>query len=332
MQGAAVRPCNWWHRLAADSPPGVIQALQVRRALPPGPPFADNLRIALVAEGGAMRGVVAGGMVSAIERLGFTDCFDLMVGSSAGACALAYLRAGQARFGTRIFYEDINNPRFISRARLLRGRRIADNDFLIDEVFRRIKPLDTDALARQGPELLATATDVDGARTELLSNFDDAASAMEILRATSRMPLVSGGTVAFGGRRFLDGSMLMHIPIDAAIDLGATHILVILTKPYAGSRPEGSDFVDRHILPKLLSLRYGRRLGAAARAAEDRYVEIRHMLNSARPVTYRGASVVAVAPSAEQPEVPREERNAGRLKAAAADGDRQMAAILERST
>src|ERR1700754_2635751 len=41
--------------------------------------------VALVLEGGGMRGVVSAGMVAALERLELTDAFDVVVGSSAGA-------------------------------------------------------------------------------------------------------------------------------------------------------------------------------------------------------------------------------------------------------
>ena len=67
---------------------------------------ADPYHLALVIEGGGMRGVVSGGMVSALEERALLRCFDSVHGSSAGACAGAYFVAGQARLGTRIFYED----------------------------------------------------------------------------------------------------------------------------------------------------------------------------------------------------------------------------------
>ena len=54
----------------------------------------DPHHLALVIEGGGMRGVVAGGMVGALEERGFLDCFDSIHGSSAGACAGAYFLAG----------------------------------------------------------------------------------------------------------------------------------------------------------------------------------------------------------------------------------------------
>ncbi len=41
----------------------------------------DGHRIALVVEGGAMRGVVSGGMVAGLEALGLRDAFDVVYGS-----------------------------------------------------------------------------------------------------------------------------------------------------------------------------------------------------------------------------------------------------------
>ncbi|MEL6377285.1 MAG: patatin-like phospholipase family protein, partial [Pseudomonadota bacterium] len=61
--------------------------------------YSDDEHVALVVEGGGMRGVAAGGMVSAIEDLGLTHMFDSVHGSSAGAAAGAFLACGQANFG-----------------------------------------------------------------------------------------------------------------------------------------------------------------------------------------------------------------------------------------
>ena len=56
----------------------------------------DGACLALAIEGGGMRGVVSAGMTAAIELLGLTACFDLVVGTSAGALNGAGLLAGVA--------------------------------------------------------------------------------------------------------------------------------------------------------------------------------------------------------------------------------------------
>src|SRR5918999_3388203 len=64
----------------------------------------DTHRVALVVEGGGMRGVVSAGMTAALERLGLTRCFDLVVGSSAGALNAAALVAGGGRPAGGVFH------------------------------------------------------------------------------------------------------------------------------------------------------------------------------------------------------------------------------------
>lgn len=52
----------------------------------------DDKKIALIIQGGAMRGVIGGGMVMAMEELiGGSNPFDVMYGTSSGAYAEAYL-------------------------------------------------------------------------------------------------------------------------------------------------------------------------------------------------------------------------------------------------
>src|SRR4051794_41350966 len=71
-------------------PHPVIAALRER---PPG------ARIALVVEGGGMRGAVSGGMALGLEELGLADAFDAAYGSSAGALNAMWLVSGRVRDG-----------------------------------------------------------------------------------------------------------------------------------------------------------------------------------------------------------------------------------------
>src|SRR5579864_4080967 len=107
---------------------------------------ADPHHLALVIEGGGMRGVVASAMTTALQKRSLLNCFDSIHGSSAGACAGAYFLAGQAGLSTRTYYEDINNRRFINPLRPVIGRPILNTHFLIDHVMRVIKPLDVNQI------------------------------------------------------------------------------------------------------------------------------------------------------------------------------------------
>src|SRR5438477_4680687 len=87
---------------------------RARRIRQGGPP-RDGRKVALIVEGGAMRGVISCAALMGLEELGLTDAFDEVYGASAGAMNAAYFLAGQAGYATPIYYQKINNTRFIRR-------------------------------------------------------------------------------------------------------------------------------------------------------------------------------------------------------------------------
>lgn len=231
------RPGRWRRRKAVQAPPlaagPVIELMRARREAGSRPGARrDGCRLALVIEGGGMRGVVAGGMVSALEVLGLVDTVDAIYGTSAGACAGAYLLAGQALDGTRIFFEDINNPTFLRFGRALIGRPVMNTDYLIDHVMGTVRRLDADRVLRAPVPLTMMATDVASGRAVALARFGDRVALMNGLRASTRLPLV-GGRPVMGpdGRLLVDGALSAPIPVAQAAAEGATHVLVLSTRP-----------------------------------------------------------------------------------------------------
>jgi predicted patatin/cPLA2 family phospholipase len=110
----------------------VLEVLRTR-ALSGSAPGArqDDHRVALVIEGGGMRGVVSAGMTAALERLGLTPCFDLVVGASAGAINGAALLAGVAREGAAMYHGPLASRSFVNPARVLRGRPVIDVGYIL---------------------------------------------------------------------------------------------------------------------------------------------------------------------------------------------------------
>src|SRR3954470_24902768 len=92
---------------------------------------SDPHRLALVIEGGGMRGVVSAGMTAALERLGLTPCFDLVVGASAGAINGAALLAGVAVEGAATYCGPLASRSFVNPARVLRGRPVIDVNYVL---------------------------------------------------------------------------------------------------------------------------------------------------------------------------------------------------------
>ncbi len=201
----------------------------------------DGEHIALVVEGGGMRGVAAGGMVSALEDLAMTDCFDSIHGSSAGAAAAAYFCCGQANAGTRIYYEDLIDERFISRKRLMKLKDIMDISYLVDYVMQFVKPIDFSRIQSKSSRLHIVTTDIDRAEAYTFNQFKDYAHYRECLKASLTLPFIAGGPRTIDSRRLMDGGLAQQIPINSAVAAGATKILVLMTRRHDEQyRPEFS--------------------------------------------------------------------------------------------
>jgi len=182
-------------------------------------------------------------MAAALEHLGMTNAFDVMVGSSAGAFNCAYLMAGQAPFGTTIYYDDL--PHGFRRVRLasaLTGQTL-DMGFVMDDVVARRKPLDLQAILGSPIDLGIVVSDVETRKSVLARSFSDEADLLGALRATASVPVLCGPPVMYRGRLVTDGGLYQPFPYRSAIDMGATHVLVLTTR-LSDRRPAPSRLTD----------------------------------------------------------------------------------------
>src|SRR5215467_10438997 len=106
-----------------------------------GSPPLDGRKVALIVEGGAMRGVISCAALMGLEDLGMTHIFDEVYGASAGAVNAAYFLARQAAYATSIYYQKVNNTRFLRR---LWHKTVVDIDALFDSIIAGDRPLRVD--------------------------------------------------------------------------------------------------------------------------------------------------------------------------------------------
>lgn len=213
----------------------------------------DAFRLALVAEGGAMRGVVSSGMLWALEEAGFLPCFDLAVGCSAGAMNASSFLAGVAGACTREYAQEFRSTRFIQPARVLLGRPVIDLDYSLDFSSTILDAGRFQRVLESPIPLHCVATDVDQARRALLSDFQSQDELRRALKASSCLPLVAGDPVEFRGHRYMDGGITEGIPVASARELGATHALVLQTRPRGLRYP-----TPKGLFLRLVELRLGR--------------------------------------------------------------------------
>lgn len=305
----------------------VVQLLRRRREEGSRPGArTDGRRVALVIEGGGMRGVVSAGMTAAIEQLGLLEAFDEVHGASAGAFNAAFLLGGQAAYLATLYAYGFGDPNFVSIVRALRGGPAFDMDHVVNRVWTRQRPLRFDAVLATGIELHCTATDADRAVIVDLADLSSQEEICSALRASARLPWLAGGPVTFRGMRLFDATLAESMPVHAARTT-STDLLVLQTRPlgigHTPLAPVVARLTDRYlrsINPALVELRRTRSARYDALAAEL-------AAQAADPT--RTPAVCVIRPAAGSTVIGQLEHRALALQTAAADGLRSAWMALD---
>jgi predicted patatin/cPLA2 family phospholipase len=279
----------------------------------------DTARLALVIEGGGMRGVVAAGMVTALHQLGIRKPFDLVVGTSAGALAGAFYLAGQPAMGTSMYYEDLISKDWLDYRRFLWRKPIISLDYLIDTLMTSRKILDCDRVISSDIPLYAVATRTSDWKPAILGGFRSPDELLHALRASARIPIVSGRPVRIDVEEYLDGSVAESIPVDSAVDrLHATHVLVLRTRSVGQLRGRPGLFSKAAVYPVMNMLVDG--LGSAYATRAARYKQEVDRLAAMQEGTDSSGWAFTVQLDVEAPGVRQMEQNPAALFAGAAAG------------
>jgi predicted patatin/cPLA2 family phospholipase len=221
-----------------QAPHEVLRALAVRRRAGSQPGARDDgLRIALVIEGGAMRGVISAGMALGLDELGLVPAFDAVYGASAGAITGAWLLSRPE--GLLGWAEPAYARALIRRSALLRGRPVADIRGLIEDLYQTTFPMDFAAVLASPVEFHPLATDAaTGQSTDLRPLIGNPTELRLALRASAALPLLAGPPVEFGGRRFYDAGVSESVPYRTALAQGTTHLLILRSRRDPRSQPD----------------------------------------------------------------------------------------------
>jgi predicted patatin/cPLA2 family phospholipase len=176
-----------------------------------------------------MRGAVPAGMCVALERAGLIAAFDRVYGCSSGAITACFAAAGQSELWATS-YVDTACRSFIAPARALRRRPVLDLAYLFETVIGERRPLSPAGLA-SGPALRIVTVAQETGELRVLGGFDGVADALAAARASCAIPLVAGAAPAYRGEPMVDGGLLEPIPFGSALRDGATHVLVLRSRP-----------------------------------------------------------------------------------------------------
>lgn len=112
---------------------------------------------------------------------------------------------------------------------LLKTGNIVNKDFAYYEVPFRLDPFDQKAFYQSGIDFYATVTNLYSGKAEYIK-ITHPLNQMEVLRASSAMPLVSQ-IVELNGMPYLDGGIADSIPIKKILSMGYDKVIVVLTQP-----------------------------------------------------------------------------------------------------
>ena len=219
------------------------------------------MKIGLVLEGGAKRGIYTAGVLDVLLENGLIA--DGVIGVSAGAihgCSYASMQAGRSIRYNMKYGRDY---RFMSFKSLFLSGNMVETEFCYHELPEKLDPYDNEAFKRSGIEFFAVCSNVETGQAEYVK-CNDMFADIDYIRASASMPLVSQ-IVEVGGKKLLDGGIADSIPLRASEKLGFEKNIVVLTRPLGYRKKQA------HLL-WLLSLAY-RKYPKFVKACKNRYKE-----------------------------------------------------------
>lgn len=241
-------------------------------------------RIALVLEGGGMRGVFTSGALDCFMDYGVQ--FAYCVGVSAGACnGLSYV-SGQRGRAKCSNIDCLERYGYIGLRYLWRQHSILDREMLYDRLPNEILPFDYAACFANPMTFEMVATNCLTGQPEYLSERSDRARLLDIAKASSSLPFVCP-MATVDGTPMLDGGIVDSIPLERARNTGHPLLVAILTRN-RGYRPTAQDlktprFVYRRY-PRLRAVLSRRHSCYAKQLALTEHLEDEGLLLPIRPL------------------------------------------------
>ncbi len=195
----------------------------------------NNIKdIALVIEGGGMRGSFTAGIVNTLleEKI----YFDYVIGVSAGASnAVNYLSRDQRRV-KRSFVEIVKDPKFGGMGTFIQGKGYFHSDYIYNymSLEKTLLPYDYKTFEKNNAKLRIGAFQRDTGKMIYWTKkaVHDTSDLITMVRASSSLPVIMPPTF-FRGEYYVDGGLGPNggIPIDLPIKEGYKKFVIIKSRP-----------------------------------------------------------------------------------------------------
>lgn len=184
------------------------------------------MSIGLVLEGGAMRGLYTAGVLDVF--LDNNIKVDGIIGVSAGVLFGVNYASKQKGRAIRYNKKFAKDKRYMGMRSFITTGNIINKDFAYYEIPTKLDIFDEETFEKSNIDFWATVTNIETGEAEYLK-LEKPFEQMEVLRATSAMPLVSK-IVEWDNRKYLDGGVSDSIPVEKCKELGYDKIIVVLTR------------------------------------------------------------------------------------------------------
>lgn len=256
-------------------------------------------KVALVLEGGAMRGLYTAGVLDVFMKNDIKA--DTIIGVSAGALFGINYKSKQIGRALRYNLKYARDKRYMGMYSLLTTGDVMNRDFCFNKLVYELDPFDIETFNNSEIEFYAVVTNMESGNAEYIE-IKDGGKDLEYLRASGSMPFVSN-IVEINGNKYLDGAVADPIPFKKAIDMGYEKIIVVQTRP--------ADYTKtKSLLP--FGLVY-KRYPEFIKTAQNAYINYNETLDFIRKYENEG-KIIVLRPS-EKIKMRRVEKNLNKLQA-----------------
>ena len=187
------------------------------------------MKVGLVLEGGAMRGLYTAGVIDTFlkEKIDV----DTIIGVSAGALFGMNYKSKQIGRVLRYNKAYVGNKDYMGVYSFLKTGNVMNEEFCFEKLIDDLDPIDYQSYQESPVDFYAVVTNLQTGKAEYklldtLDNYDQ----VEYLRASGSMPFVSH-IIQVNGHEYLDGGCSDSIPIKKMLEMDVDKIIVVLTRP-----------------------------------------------------------------------------------------------------
>lgn len=209
------------------------------------------MKVGLVLEGGAIRGIYSAGVIDFL--LDNNIKVDNIYGVSMGALVGVNYKSGQNKRTIRYNIKYLKDKRYISLYSLFKTGNIVNRNFAYYEIPYKLDKFDIDTYNKDKTKFTLVMTDVlSGKAIYKDISYIKSKKDMKYFIATSSMPIVSK-IINIKDKLYLDGGLADSIPIQKALE-ECDKVIVVLTRVKGYKKKKSNMFLYNIVYRKYKNL------------------------------------------------------------------------------